>query len=566
MNSPAQTASPADAAWRSAAGWSVLIAAATCAFIITLLVLADRDQQRLAPLNSPEIARLKTDLADRPNDNQLKGDLRQRDQQLRRGFFDRMTLFKHGSWLLLAAGVSLVIATKSYAKLSAHPATLAQQRTDTWEENRAARWGVALSSLLIIGVMGAWAFVLTPTLPAVAVAAPPTPAASPEILAQNWVSFRGFTGDGIVRNTTAPESWDGPSGKNILWKTAIPLPGHSSPIIFADRIFLTGSDGSTQNLFCFATRDGQLLWRGSVPHSGGKIDSFEDTGFAANTPVTDGARVYAIFAGGDLAAFDFSGKRLWNKSLGAPDSHYGYASSLAQSDGRLIVQWDQGGDPQEGKSFLFGFDGATGRQLWKIPRPVQGAWTSPLAIADRIYTLSNPWIITYSATDGKEIWRAKLMDGDVACSPVVSGNMLYLANDRAVAAGIATDGSGDVTKTHVKWTNTEITLPDMASPLTDGKYLLTVHGGGEITCLDAATGKKLWSQQLDGSYKSSPILVGRRVYLTSVAGVTWQFELADQYKLLGSCPLGEEVSASPAIKDGRIYLRGKNNLYGIGGK
>ena len=554
------------AAWRSAAGWSAVMAAGVCLFVIAMLTLAIRDDRRLAPLNAPQITQLKTELLDRPNDQALKQVLRQRDQELRRGFFDRLALMRHGGWLMVGAGAALVLALKSYGKFADRPAEIPPERADIVAENRAARWGVCASGAIVIGVMGSWAFLQRPTLPsaAVAVAEPMFPIATAQELGKNWISFRGNNGDGVVRDGTVPESWDGPAGKGILWKSPVPLAGHSSPVIFQDRIFLTGGDASTQDVLCFAAGDGKLLWRSSVPHTGGKVEVFQDTGHAANTCVTDGVRVYAIFAGGDLAAFDFAGKRVWAKSLGVPESQYSYASSLAIYQGRVIVQFDEGQTEENSKSALYCFDGATGKQAWKTPRPVQNAWTSPIVVDGRIYTAGNPLVMAYNAADGKEIWRAKVLEGDVACSPVFADGVVYVANDRAVAAAIRADGSGDVTASHVKWSNAEIALPDMVSPLTDGKSVLLVSGGGEVNSLDARTGKKRWSHDIKGGFRSSPILAGNLVYLVSETGVTHVFALGDSYKEVRTCPLGEPVSASPAVAGGRLYFRGKENLWCIG--
>ena len=229
----------------------------------------------------------------------------------------------------------------------------------------------------------------------------------------------------------------------------------------------------------------------------------------------------------------------------------------------MVVQFDQGTAPEDGKSALICLDGATGKQVWKTARPVGNSWSSPVVVGGRIYTAGNPWVIAYDAASGAEVWKAKLLDGDVAVTPLWRDGVLYVANDRAVAAAIRTDGSGDVTETHVLWKNNEALLPDMCSPVFDGKRLLLTHGGGTVTCLDPATGKELWTHDLGGQVLASPILVGRTVYLPDHEGVTHLFTLGEKFEEVGTCPLGEQVSASPVVADGKLYLRGKDNLYCI---
>jgi outer membrane protein assembly factor BamB len=183
-----------------------------------------------------------------------------------------------------------------------------------------------------------------------------------------------------------------------------------------------------------------------------------------------------------------------------------------------------------------------------------------------VFTCGLPWVIAYSPADGKELFRAKVMDGDVATSPLWHGGVLYVANDRAMAAAIRCDGSGDVTEKAVIWSNREVTLPDMVSPLTDGKYVLLTHGGGEANCLDAQTGKVVWTQDMGSPMSASPILAGKLVYLMDKTGTTHVFELKETFEEIRTCKLNEEVTASPAVLGGHLYIRGKENLYCIGAR
>ena len=206
---------------------------------------------------------------------------------------------------------------------------------------------------------------------------------------------------------------------------------------------------------------------------------------------TDGVRVYAIFATGDLAAFDYDGKRLWNKNLGVPESIYGYSASLAMDQGRgdrsvLTKAVIRKGGSHRCSASMGRLAGRCGRRRG----PVENSWSSPIVAGGCIYTAGNPWVIAYDAAGGQEIWKAKLLEGDVAASPVFRDGVLYVANDRAVAAAIRTDGHGDVTATHVLWKNKDPMLPDMSSPITDGKRLLFAHGGGSVDMPGCGDGQR----------------------------------------------------------------------------
>ena len=556
--------------WRRSAGWVAAVSAAFCLFVVLTLVLGVIDQRRQTPLNSPIVVRLKQQLADRPNDLGLKDQIRQVDQNLRRGFFVQQIRLQQGAWLLLGGAAGLVLALKSYWRLSSTPPTLLADRVDVWKEARLARWSVGASACVIAGVMLLWA-----VLPVTPLPKPPVAAVLPTAVWPSWEQrlanspgFRGASGAGIVNPSGKwPQQWDGPAGQNILWKSAVPLTGKSSPIVWGDRIFLTGADEKSREVFCYDAAAGTLLWRKTVPLGLSTLpEVFGDTGFAASTPACDNTAVYAIFATGDLAAFSFDGKFLWQKSVGAPQSTYGFAASLVAVDGKVIVQWDMGDAPDAGKSALMAFDARTGKPLWNTPRPVRASWSSPVLArtpaGDRLIVNGNPWVMAYELAGGKELWRAGVMDGDVACSPVYRDGVIYVANDRAKAAAIRDGGSGDVTATHISWTFEE-NLPDLVSPLCDGKTMLTVMSSGLITCLDAKTGQKSWEHDLGGGVHASPLLVGDVVYLTAEDGITHRFRLGATFEPLDTSPLGEKVSASVAAANGRFYLRGENHLFCI---
>jgi outer membrane protein assembly factor BamB len=382
----------------------------------------------------------------------------------------------------------------------------------------------------------------------------------------NWPLFRG--GVGVVSASVA-EDWDGPTGRNILWKTAIPLPGKNSPVVWDRSVFISGADKQKQEIYCFDSVTGTLRWAKTVgtpdPDKAPKI--MEDTGFAAPTLTTDGKHVFAIFATGDLFALDISGNLAWKKSFGPLDNQYGHATSLAMWRDRLIVQLDQGLEPDAGKSQLLALDGATGEVLWKAPRPAANSWTSPLIVStptgEQIITTANPFVIAYDPPPGRELWRADSLAGDVAVSPAYADGLLIFPQEDARISAYRLNGSGNVSKSHLAW-SADAPMPDIPSLVMTPKHAIVVISFGTVLCFETPTGKKLWEHEFDGPFHASPIVINNIVHLIDRNGVMHRFEAADEFKLLNKPALGEPVSATPAVAANRIYIRGESHLYCIG--
>jgi outer membrane protein assembly factor BamB len=400
-------------------------------------------------------------------------------------------------------------------------------------------------------------------------AAAPRALPSEEEFAKSWPRFRGPEGLGVSAYANVPQTWDAKSGKGIVWKMPVPLPGNNSPVVWGKRVFLSGADQRRREVYCFDAEKGKLLWQQampSTPQSAAPPKVNEDTGYAASTTATDGRYLFAIFANGDLAAWDFSGRLAWSKSLGLPENSYGHASSLATYKDLLLVQLDQGSARSQ-KSKLLAFDGATGKIVWQVPRPVPNSWATPIVIRnagqDQIVAAADPWVIGYNAADGKETWRAKCLKTDIGPSPVFADGKVFAANDNCNLVAIPADGHGDVTQ-NVLWKG-EDGLPDTCSPLATKEFVLLLTSFGTLTCYDAAKGDMLWAEDFSTDFSASPSLVGNRVYLIGRKGKAWIVEPTRQKcNRLGEADLREECVTSPAFQDGRVYLRGKNNLFCLG--
>jgi outer membrane protein assembly factor BamB len=185
---------------------------------------------------------------------------------------------------------------------------------------------------------------------------------------------------------------------------------------------------------------------------------------------------------------------------------------------------------------------------------------------EQIIAGGDPWTIAYQPADGKEIWRVKCLGQDVAASPVFADGVVYIGNANAKTSAIRIDGQGDVTGSHTLWT-AEDGLPDTCSPLATSQYVLLLTSSGTLTSYDAKTGKKLWEKDFEASFKASPTLVGKSVYLLGDEGKAWVVEPGpSDCKVIAEANVGEPCAASPAFQDGRIYIRGKQHLFCIGSK
>lgn len=548
------------------------------------LLVTDADPLRAGDPLVLALRRLNADLANRPDDATIKQQLRDADREIRARHLARQERRARGGWLLVAGMTVLLLSLKAGTQLRPVAPGVMTHFPPAGDPLRAAtlaRRGV----LGVAGILVAVALLLPlrlgnglpePTArvqhgDAIADASTASiPLPSRDEWSRQWPVFRGPSGCGLVNPKGGwPADWDGTTDRNVRWKVPVPLPGQNSPIVWQDRVFVSGATSTTQEVFCFAADDGRLLWRrpvrGPVPGTSLKLDA--DTGFAAPTMATDGVRVYAVFPTGDLAAFTLDGKPLWSRNLGKPDSLYGYASSLATHDGRVLVQFDQGHSGDERRSALLAIDGATGKTVWRVPRPVPASWSSPVVLdtprGPQLVLNGKPWVISYHPDDGTELWRAEVLDGDVAASAAIADGTIYVANDQARLSALASDGSGDVTATHVKW-SAEDGMPDICSPLAGDGFVLLLQSTGTATCYDAQTGELRWQHDFDAPFHASPVLVGSTVYLVDRAGVTHLLEAGAEPRVLATLPLGEPVSASPAFANGRIYLRGKEHLFCIG--
>jgi outer membrane protein assembly factor BamB len=388
---------------------------------------------------------------------------------------------------------------------------------------------------------------------------------------KNWPRFRGPHGLGISVYTDTPTSWNGKTGEGVLWKTAVPLPGENSPIIWGDRVFLTGADREKREVYCFDANTGDLLWQKSTDNISSESDYrkvSDSSVLTASTSATDGERIFSIFANGDIFCLDFGGNIIWSKCIGPIVNDLGHASSLLVHQDLLLIQLDHGFENDD-LSKIVALKTHNGDVAWSTTRKTPVSWSTPIIIdageRKELITCANPWVIAYDPVTGKEWWRVNCLAGEVALSPVYSDGLVFIANAMAVCAALRPGGQGDVTNTHVVWAIGDI-MVDICSPLATGKFLFLLESGGYLFCYDAQTGKTVWEHDLENGFTASPSLVGDRIYFLAEDGVMTIIKNDQEYKEIAKCELGDKTQASPAFINGKIYIRGEKNLYCIGKK
>ncbi len=381
-----------------------------------------------------------------------------------------------------------------------------------------------------------------------------------ELVKKNHNSFRGPFSQSVVYHKNIPTKWDGATATNIAWKSPIPKHGFNSPVIWDDKIFVSGSDNQSREVYCYNRIDGKLLWTGKADNIKGSPTNppkvTADTGLSAPTLTTDGQNVYAIFATGDVIAFDMEGKRVWAKNLGVPDNHYGHSSSLIVWDNKLFIQYDTN---KGGK--LIALKTATGEEAWQTTRSSKISWASPvLAQVDGKYQViltADPIVAGYDVQTGAELWQVKCMMGEVGPSVGFSDGIVVAANEYAKMVAI------DVKTKEILWENDEY-LPEAASILAHNGMVIVATSYGVMACYDLKSGEMYWEHDVGKTLYSSPIFADGKLFMMDNDGVMRIYEFAKEMKLISENKLGEKAGTTPAFADGKIYIRGDKNLYCIG--
>lgn len=547
----------------------VAIVTAVLAGILSVLMIANYIQTKsVDPLNSQAIAQLMTRLQENPNDTALKEQIRALDLLARKAYFTHQWQIRTGSYLLFSAVLVLLLSLKYMSSLQSRLPDLSKssEPDEVWESKLLSRRYIVFGGLGLFILAFVLGIISQTDLKNIGVAKAGrnqgvTAFPSIDEIRDNWPGFRGPEGLGVAYHTEVPIEWNGPSGQNIIWKTPIPLPGYNSPIVWGNRIFLSGADRETQVVYCIDADSGEILWQAELNDIPGSPEQrprvSEDTGYAAPTMTTDGQRIFVLFATADIACLDFEGNLIWGKNLKTADNHYGIASSLITHQNLLLVQFDQnlGGR-------LLALRTQSGDLVYDQPRDVEISWASPILVntgdREELILNSNPFVMSHDPQTGQELWRVRCMQGEVAPSPAYANGMVYVVNEYARLAAIQLGEAPEVAWEYID------DLSEVASPLAANDLIIMAASFGALTCLDGKTGERYWLHDFDEGFYSSPILVGDNVYLMDMSGVLYVFKAAKEFQLISRNELGENAMSIPAFMHNRIYIRGEMNLFCIG--
>jgi outer membrane protein assembly factor BamB len=599
---------------------ATLISGIFCGVVALLLMLNFWHMKQNEPLESKTIEILVERLKAEPNNEELKEEIRSFDLLARKAYFTSRWQVKTGTWLLLFGGILMAASLKVYTDLRAR----IEEPEKITEELLRARansqyWlmvagGLILGLSLVSGYLsndflkeyqamgvveesaqppdGVEVIEVFPTVQAAdstggdstlvqegaagteavtgteeATEAPAQLAAQTatpfnrEDFKTNQATFRGYMGHGVSYHKNIPVNWNGSTGENIKWKVAFSKPGYNTPVIWDDKLFISGGDAAARVVACYNRNTGQLLWEKEVTGIQGSPATLprvsDDTGLAAPTMAVDGTRVYAIFATGDIIAFDLQGNKLWGRNLGVPRNPYGHSSSLMVWENKVVVQYDTGTGGR-----MLALNTSTGETLWDVVRPVHVTWSSPILIdvdgKIQVVTTADPYVSGHDLETGAEVWKVEALMGEVGPSAAYGDGLVYATNEYARLVAVEPKPGAGFT-----WEDDEY-LSEASSPVVYNGLLFEATSYGVLVCYDAKTGEKQWEKEYGDGFYSSPMVADGKLYIIDLGGVTHILKADRTGTVVADPELGEGGFALPVFADGVIYLRGYENLYCIG--
>jgi len=390
------------------------------------------------------------------------------------------------------------------------------------------------------------------------------------LVAADWPQFRGPGGTGVSPETGLPTRW-GPA-ENVRWKADLPGRGVSSPVVAGGRTYVTACSGYQQrrlHVLCFDSATGAKQWERQLQATGNTFCN-PKTCMAAPTPVSDGERVYALFATGDLACLNREGDLIWYRSLVA-DYHditnqVGMAASPVLWRSLLMVPMEN-----VSESFAAGLDKLTGQNRWKVERPRNINWPTPLILerngrAEALFQAPEE-LVAYDPATGRKLWAYSGEGMTSVPSLVAAEGLIVLSGGVALRPPRAplSPAEGE-TAPQVVWKSTRL-RPAYASPLYfQGRLYALNNSSILLNCADIHSGKVIWQERVKGPFSASPVAADGKIYLVNEEGLTTVLRPGDQPQVLSTNALSEPMLATPAIADGAIYLRSDQHLYCIAEK
>jgi len=428
----------------------------------------------------------------------------------------------------------------------------------------------------------------------------------PELCAgQNWPSFRGPSATGVAEGYRTPAKWDLERGENIRWKTFIPGLGHSSPVIWADRIFITtavkdegesslkvGLYGDVTSLreenifswrvYCIDRKDGKVLWHQQSHTGKPRVKRHPKSSHANPTPCTDGNYVLAFFGSEGLYCYDMKGNRVWEKDLGkldwgyyrSPSAQWGGGSSPVIHENMVIIQCDVQENP-----FIAAFKLRDGSLLWKTLRDDVPTWGTPTVYAakehSQIIVNGYKHIGGYDIETGKEIWKMR-GGGDIPVpTPIVANGLVYITNAHGRMSpmyAVRLSAIGDISLQEDKSNNEYVAWSFsrggnyIPTPIVYRDYLYCCSDTGRLSCFEAGTGRPLYQEKISSSsaaFSASPVAADGKIYCTSEKGDIYVVEAGSELKLIGVSQMLETCMATPAVSRGVLFFRTRNHVVAV---
>lgn len=556
----------------------ISIGAGVFTLIVALTMLLSVIQLKaIDPLDNPAIVSIKEQYDKDPDSAAKAEQVRALDLMARKAYFSSRRQVETGSYLLLAGAVLFILCQRLIAGSEKTVPSIPVEHQDQVTGNvRYAKYlAGSVGVLTIVAIVSS--LMLRRDLPDLSGKSLAKVKRNTEKKAEkkdagtsvsgtykpdatNYPFFRGQNSRAIAGGSDYPTEWNGESGNNIKWKIQVPMNGKSSPVIWGDKLFVTGSEGLACEVYCINKNSGKIEWSASASGIQGEPsvppETDSEAGMAVSTAATDGKSVCAIFANGNLISLDLNGNKKWAKNIGTPANVYGYACSVVIYDDILIVQFDA-----SDKVSLMGFDTNSGELKWETIRRGRAVWSSPVIGTfnggPQVIINGNPEVSAYDPLTGKELWAIEVLTGDVAPSLAVNSKMVYAVTDYSRLAAIK-PGPGP----SIVWEDNTFTS-DVSSPVATDNYLFISTGTGDVACYNSQEGDTLWTHYFTDQFYASPVVADEKVYLLDRSGVMHIVKAGPQFELIAESPLGEPADCTPAYSDKNIYIRGRNNLFCI---
>ncbi|MBX7073693.1 MAG: PQQ-like beta-propeller repeat protein [Pirellulales bacterium] len=391
--------------------------------------------------------------------------------------------------------------------------------------------------------------------------------------AQEWTRFRGPNGSGVSEAQGIPAEW---TEADYRWRVELPGVGHSAPVIWGDKVFLTSADNdnATRMAHCLSARDGKLLWSRSYTSSLHTKHQFNS--FASSTPAVDEERVYVVWSAPEdysIRALDHDGQEVWHRSLGPFVSQHSCGTSPIVYENLVILGNDQ---DESGVSFLVALDRTNGEVVWQTPRPGREvSYATPCVYeppgrGPELVFLSGAHGFTgIDPKTGARLWElADVFDKRTVSSPVVAGDLVLgtcgSGGGGNFVVAVRPGGPDNQPAPEVAYKITK-SAPYVPTPVYLDGHVYLWSDQGVVSSVRSDSGEVVWQHRVGGRYFGSPICVDRRLYCMSDAGECVVVATGPEYQLLGKNPIGEGSHSTPSVAGGVLYLRTFSHLVALGG-